>query len=222
MRRWALAGLSALIVLTALQVLVMRWVRPPITMPMVWARVMPHAGDRFHRPVQYYWVSLAAVSPHLRRAVIAAEDQRFLQHHGFDSVEIKKAVGEALGGDRLRGASTISMQTARSVFLIPSRSAWRKAAEAYYTVLIELFWSKARILEIYLNTVDWGDGIFGAEAAARVYFKTSATGLTRSRSAMLAAILPNPHRLSPHRPGPYLRDRQQRILADMDAMPLLR
>jgi monofunctional biosynthetic peptidoglycan transglycosylase len=220
--RWLLAGLLVLALLTVVQVLVLRWVPPPVTVPMVCYRIAQICAERPCRTLHYEWVALRAVSSHLRRAVIAAEDQRFLKHQGFDLVEIRNAVADVVDGERLRGASTISMQTARSVFLIPSRSVLRKALEAYYTVLIEKFWSKRRILEIYLNTVDWGEGIFGAEAAARAYFKVTAADLTQPQAALMAAILPNPHRLSPQRPGPYLRQRQQRILADMDGMPLLR
>jgi len=220
--RWLLAGLSLLVSLTVLQVLALRWVPPLFTIPMAWHWASRPFVDGAPPPVRYRWTGLGDVSPHLRRAVIAAEDQRFLDHGGFDMVEIRKAVAEAVGGERLRGASTISMQTARSVFLIPSRSIWRKALEAYYTVLIEALWSKRRILEIYLNTVDWGDGIFGAEAAAQSYFKSSAAELNRSRAALLAAILPNPRRFSPTRPSAFVRQRQQRILADLSRMPLVR
>lgn len=221
--RWLLAGISLLVLTSVLQVLLLRWMPPLFTVPMAWNWVSRPFVQGSHPPVRYHWIPLGSVSPHLRRAVIAAEDQRFLHHKGFDLVEIKDAVADAVGGgDRLRGASTISMQTARGVFLIPSRSLWRKGLEAYYTVLIETLWDKRRILEMYLNTVDWGDGIFGAEAAARAYFKGPAGDLNRSRSALLAAILPNPHRFSPLRPTSFVRQRQQRILADMPHMPLVR
>ncbi len=223
MRRWLLAALGGMLLLTMGQVLVLRWAAPPATVPMVWSWIIHTFSGKPAASVRYAWVPLTAVSAHLRRAVIAAEDQRFVQHRGFDLVEIGNAVSSAvIDGERLRGASTISMQAARSVFLIPSRTVLRKALEAYYTVLIELFWDKRRILEMYLNTVDWGDGIVGAEAAARAYFKVSAGRLTPLQAASLAAILPNPHRFSPHRPGPYLRQRRQRILADMPGMPLVR
>ena len=208
--RWVLTGLGAWILFSLAQVLALRWVDPPLTVPMIWHRITQTLGVAPSVRLRYEWVPLTAVSSHLRRAVIASEDQRFLRHRGFDLVEIGRAVSAVIDGERLRGASTISMQTARSVFLIPSRTVVRKALEAYYTVLIEALWDKRRILEMYLNTVDWGDGIFGAEAAARIYFKVSAGGLTPSQAALMTAVLPNPHRLSPRRPGSYLRQRQQR------------
>jgi monofunctional biosynthetic peptidoglycan transglycosylase len=133
-------------------------------------------------------------------------------------VEIKATVKDMVTDGRVRGASTITMQTARTVFLLPARNILRKALEVYYTVLIEVFWSKARILEMYLNTVDWGDGIMGAEAAARTYFKVSAGKLTSRQAALLAAILPNPHRFSPVRPTAYINGRARRIQADMGHM----
>ena len=220
--RLLLAAIAALAAATTAQVILLRFVPPPFTVPMAWAWLSRPFSAAPYRAPQYRWVSLGSISPQLRRAVIAAEDQRFLDHRGFDLTEMKNAVDDALHGDRLRGASTISMQVARSVFLPPSRTLIRKAIEAYYTVLIELLWNKPRILEMYLNTVDWGDGIVGAEAAARVYFKIPAARLTGAQAALLAAVLPNPHRLSVRRPGPFLRRRQQRILADMTRIPLLR
>jgi monofunctional biosynthetic peptidoglycan transglycosylase len=154
------------------------------------------------------------------RAVLAAEDQRFLTHHGFDFVEMRKALSDILSERRTRGASTISMQVARTVFLWPERSLSRKVAEAYYTMLIEMLWSKRRILEMYLNTVDWGTGIIGVEAAARGYFQTSAHRITPSQGALLAAILPSPHRWSPTRPSRYIRERKRRIMKDMEKISL--
>lgn len=152
---------------------------------------------------------------------MAAEDQRFMDHNGFDFNEIKIAVQDFLKTRQLRGASTISMQTARSVFLLSSRSIFRKAAEIYYTFLIELAWDKKRIFEIYLNTVDWGTHVTGAEAASRKYFSTAAGNLSPSQSALLAAVLPNPHLWSVKNPSDYVRQRQARILKEMHLMPLL-
>ena len=220
--RCLLVGIAALAAATTAQVLLLRFLPPPFTVPMAWTWLSrPFIATPYLAP-QYHWVPLGSISPQLRRAVIAAEDQRFLDHRGFDLTEMKQAVNDAMHGDRLRGASTISMQVARSVYLPPSRTLIRKAIEAYYTVLIELLWDKRRILEMYLNTVDWGDGIVGAEAAAQAYFKIPAARLTGAQAAMLAAVLPNPHRLSVRRPGAFLRQRQQRILGDMARIPLLR
>jgi monofunctional biosynthetic peptidoglycan transglycosylase len=220
--RWALTGLCVWVLFSLTQVLALRWVDPPLTVPMIWHEIAQTLGAAPSVRLRYEWVPLTAVSSHLRRAVLASEDQRFLQHRGFDLVEIGRAVSAVIDGERLRGASTISMQTARSVFLIPSRTIVRKALEAYYTVLIEALWNKRRILEMYLNTVDWGDGIYGAEAAARFFFKVSAGRLNPSQAALMAAVLPNPHRFSPQRPGAFLHQRQQRILGDMPGTPLLR
>ena len=155
----------------------------------------------------YHWTD--DISPRLERAVIAAEDQNFCNHHGFDWASINKAMQDH---DRhptkpMRGASTISQQTARTLFLVPMRSWIRKGLEAYLTVLLENLWPKKRILEAYLNLVDWGDGIFGAEAAANDYFGTDAGSLNDAQAARLAAILPNPHKWKAAHPGRYVRHR---------------
>lgn len=157
--------------------------------------------------VSYHWVG--DVSPRLERAVIAAEDQNFCRHNGFDWDAIQKAMKahERNPKKRLRGASTISQQTARTLFLVPMRSWIRKGLETYLTVLIEALWPKQRIMTAYLNLVDWGDGIFGAEAAARAYFGTDSASLTGAEAARLAAILPNPHKWKAARPGRYVARR---------------
>jgi monofunctional biosynthetic peptidoglycan transglycosylase len=149
------------------------------------------------------------ISPRLGRAVIGAEDQNFCTHHGFDWDAINKAVDDHKRHPKkpMRGASTISQQTARTLFLVPMRSWIRKGLEAYLTVLIEQLWPKKRILDAYLNTVDWGDGIFGAEAAAEAYFGTDAASLTGAEAARLAAILPNPHKWKAAHPGRYVARR---------------
>jgi monofunctional biosynthetic peptidoglycan transglycosylase len=155
----------------------------------------------------YHWTD--DISPRLERAVIAAEDQNFCTHHGFDWVSINKAMQDH---DRhpakpMRGASTISQQAARTLFLLPARSWIRKGLEAYLTIMLETLWPKKRILVAYLNLVDWGDGIFGAEAAADAYFGTDAGSLDNAQAARLAAILPNPHRWKAAHPGRYVRHR---------------
>lgn len=212
---WILVGL---LLLTLAEVAALRFVDPPFTAETAWHRL---AGSGAGGRSMNAWQSLGAISPHLRRAVLAGEDQRFLSHHGFDFTEMNQAIKDMALNKRVRGASTITMQVARTVFLWSSRSWLRKLLEAYYTVLIELFWSKERILEVYLNTVDWGTGIMGAEAASKAYFHISARDLSRSQAALLAAVLPNPHEWSPVRPGPYVVHRKNRILADMNRMPLL-
>jgi monofunctional glycosyltransferase len=210
-----------LILVTVVQVAVLRYITPPFTLAIVWDTVVHRIKSKPYRRPVFIWRPMEDISPHLRRAVLAGEDQRFLNHHGFDMIELQEAAKDILQGHRFRGASTISMQTARTVFLIPARSILRKVMEAYYTVLMELMWSKQRILEIYLNTVDWGAGIMGAEAATRVYFKKHANEITPRQAALLVAILPSPHRSSPVKPGPYVKARAKRILAGMKRMPKL-
>jgi monofunctional glycosyltransferase len=149
------------------------------------------------------------------RAVIAAEDQRFFEHHGIDFQSIERALDEHESGDDLRGASTITQQVAKNVFLWPGRSFVRKALEAYFALLIEALLPKQRILEVYLNVAELGPGVFGVEAAARRYFGTSAARLTETQAALLAAVLPNPRRLSAERPSAYVRGRQAWVLGQM-------
>ena len=188
---------------------------------MAWSCFQSKVTTKHYKRPFYHWRKLEETSPHLRKAVLAGEDQRFLSHHGFDFTELSEAGRDFLTAERTRGASTITMQVARTVFLWPGRSWLRKIAEAYYTVLIEIFWSKERIFEIYLNTVHWGTGIMGAEAASRKYFFTGSFSLTPSRAALLAAILPNPTKWSPVNPSEYVRERQKRIMKEMVRMPLL-
>lgn len=163
------------------------------------------------------WVSLDDISPNLQLAVVASEDNRFLAHHGFDFDAIQKAKGynERKKGKRIRGASTISQQTAKNVFLWPQRSWVRKGLEVYFTLLIELAWPKKRIMEVYLNVIEMGDGIYGAEKASLKYFGIHASKLTRAQAAMLAAILPNPRKFNPSLPSTYLLIRQQWVLWNM-------
>jgi monofunctional biosynthetic peptidoglycan transglycosylase len=153
------------------------------------------------------------------QAVVAAEDQKFLKHNGFDLTAIEKALAFNAKSKRVRGASTISQQTAKNVFLWTGRSWLRKGLESGLTVLIEGAWGKERILEVYLNSIEFGEGVFGVEAAAQRYFKTSAAKLTKSQAALLAAVLPNPHRLLVKAPSAYVRGRQQWILRQMAQLP---
>lgn len=207
--------------LTLFQVAVLKYVNPPFTVNMVWERLRHQWFDAPYVVPVYEWQNLSDISPHLKQAVIAAEDQRFLTHHGFDFQEIKIVINDVLEGKSARGASTITMQAARSLFLPATRNPVRKLGEAWYTLLMELIWDKARILEIYLNTVDWGTGIVGAQAGARRYYESTAAELTRDQAALMAAILPSPHKWSPREPTPNMETRQRRILGDMPRMPLL-
>ena len=178
--------------------------------PLMFIRLCKQ-GDRIKR----HWVPLEQISRSMVEAVIASEDNLFMQHHGFDRKQIDKALEEARTGRRLRGASTISQQTAKNVFLWPARSYFRKALEAYFTLLIECIWSKERIMEVYLNSVETGAGLYGVEVAARTYFGKQACELTSEESALIAAILPDPRRRNPARPTNYLRGRQRQILSLM-------
>lgn len=164
-------------------------------------------------PVRNEWVSLRQISPNLVRSVIASEDGEFCNHYGFDFKAMEDAWKEAKRGERLRGASTISQQTAKNVFLWPGRSWIRKGLEAYFTVLIETLWPKRRIMEVYLNVIEWGPGTFGAEAAARKWFGKRAANLSPMEAARLAAILPNPNRYKANPPGPYVSSRGYTISA---------
>lgn len=164
------------------------------------------------------WVPLSEISPNLTIACVASEDNLFIKHNGFSEQAIKKALIERLEGKRIRGGSTISQQTAKNVFTFCSRTWLRKGIETYYTILIELIWGKERIMEVYLNIVELGDGIYGAEAAARHYWGISAKNLSKNQSALMAAALPNPRHYSITRPGPYMQKRQKQILNLMPKM----
>ena len=188
--------------------------------PLMGIRSVQQVSKGEKPKIKHKWVSSKKISDNMRRAVLASEDQRFFDHDGFDRVEIKKALKENKTRKRPRGASTISQQTAKNVFLWP-RSSWlRKGMEVYFTVLIEFFWPKERILTVYLNSMEAGDGIYGAEAVAREHFDTTAAKLTASQSALIAATLPNPLRFSSEKPSSYIKQRQSRILRQMRTVKL--
>jgi len=170
--------------------------------------------------LHHRWVPYDEISDHLKRAVIASEDQRFYSHNGFDTVEIKKAIRENKTRKKVRGASTISQQTAKNLFLWPRSSWFRKSMEAYFTVLIELIWPKERILEVYLNCMETGKGLYGAEAVAQRNFDTTANKLTAGQSALIAATLPNPRVYSSKTPSAYMKKRQAHILRQMRTVHL--
>ncbi len=173
------------------------------------------ADSRFATYATYRWTDWEAIAPHAALAVIASEDQKFPDHHGFDVEAIQMALDEARDGGRLRGASTISQQTAKNLFLWPGRSFFRKGLEAHLTVLIELCWSKQRIVEVYLNVAEFGDGLFGITAASDHFFGKTPSELTADEAALLAAVLPNPARLRVDDPSPYVRERQAWIRRHM-------
>ena len=159
---------------------------------------------------KHHWVPLENISKNLQKAVIASEDGRFFEHYGLDFSAMQKAAVGNFKGKKLKGGSTITQQTAKNVFLWQGRSYFRKALEAYYTVLIELIWGKERILEVYLNSIEMGDGIYGAEAATEHWYKKDCKSLTRMQAAGIAAILPNPRRFSPNGSA-YISRKQSRI-----------
>lgn len=165
--------------------------------------------------LKHTWVDLEDISPKLQLAVVCSEDQNYLKHYGFDFGAIEKAMKANEQGKKLRGASTISQQTAKNVFLWPGRSYIRKAFEVYFTLLIEVFWSKERIMEVYLNSIEMGNGIYGAEAAAQHWFKKPAKKLTRDESAAISSILPNPLKYVANPPGPYISRRKDWIKKQM-------
>jgi len=207
--RWFSAALIAWCLLSLLLVLPLRWLPPPTTGFMLQAWV-----ENQQRPAQQ-WVDFDQISPHMALAVVAAEDQRFPQHRGFDTHEIRRAIDAHREGRRLRGASTISQQTAKNLYLWPGRQMARKVIEAWFTVLIETVWGKQRILEVYLNVVQFGEGIYGVEAASRHYFNKSAAELTAAEAALLAAVLPAPTRFRADAPSAHLRERQLWIQQQM-------
>ena len=195
-------------------VLVLRWVPPPTTAFMLRdALAAPDAGGSGRAP--YRWTGWDGITPHAALAVIASEDQKFPDHNGFDVEAIRMALGDALQGGRLRGASTISQQTAKNLFLWPGRSLFRKGLEAYLTVLIELCWSKRRIVEVYLNVAEFGPGVFGITAASERFFDKRPHELNADEAALLAAVLPLPSRWRADDPSPSLRRRQAWIRGQM-------
>ncbi len=213
--RWLVLAALVLVVGSVLQVLVLRFVDPPFSAFMVARQVEAlRAGDRGFR-VDYRWRDASEISPQLAVAVIAAEDQRFAGHHGFDLEAIRAAAERNARGGRVRGASTISQQTAKNLFLWSGRSWLRKGLEAWYTVLLEALWPKQRLLEVYINVAEFGDGVYGAQAAARRYFGKDAAQLTPAEAARLAAVLPSPRRYSAANPGPYVQRRTGQIQRQM-------
>ncbi|WAM47777.1 monofunctional biosynthetic peptidoglycan transglycosylase [Vreelandella venusta] len=213
---WRLAWRGALtfVVLSIALVLLFRFVPPPGSMVMVERKIQSWINSE-PIDIQRQWRSWEHLSSNAKLAVIAAEDQRFPQHSGFDLVELKRALKASLDGERLRGASTLSQQTAKNVFLWSDRSWARKGLEVWFTLLIETLWSKQRILEVYLNVAEWDTGVFGLEAAAGHYFGASGSALTERQASLLAAILPSPRTRSASHPDAQVERRSQWILQQM-------
>lgn len=218
LRLWLLLPLL-LILLSALPVLVWRFVPVTVSSFMLQARVRALTDDAAHPAFKREWQPWEQLPAHLKRAVVAAEDQRFYLHHGFDFEALQRAWRHNQGHRRVRGGSTISQQLAKNLFLWPGRSYLRKGLEAWFTVLIEALWPKQRILEVYLNVVEFGDQTYGAEAAAQRYFGKPAARLSRHEAALLAAVLPSPRRWLAARPSAFVQKRAARIEAQGAPVP---
>lgn len=205
--RWCVLGFF---VSSFLTVLIYRWM-PIYATPLIFIRTFEYALEGKWVSIQKDWTPIEEISPHLQKAVIASEDPKFLNHFGFDI----EAIGRAIDANKKRkikmGASTISQQTAKNVFLYPSRTYLRKGLEVYFTLLIEFLWTKRRILEVYLNVIELGSGVYGAEAASQFYWKKSAKNLSQGESQLFAAILPNPRRWNPKRPTNFVLRRRNFI-----------
>jgi monofunctional biosynthetic peptidoglycan transglycosylase len=203
---------------SVLAVLLLRWIDPRYTAFMAESQVAAWEGRDSNYVFRHSWVDLDRISPNLPLAVVASEDQKFPEHWGFDVEAIEKAYALNQHSHKVRGASTISQQVAKNLFLWSGRSYFRKGLEAYYTLLIESLWPKRRILEVYLNIAEFGHGTYGAEAAAQRFFHKPANRLTRADAAVLAAVLPNPQRYSAVAPSRYVQQRRDWILGQMQAL----
>ena len=195
-------------------VVLFKFVPVPFT-PLMVIRSIEQKMDGKPMILSHDWVPLEEISPNLQKAVIASEDQHFLTHHGFDFNALEKAYENNQKGKKIKGGSTISQQTAKNVFLWPGRSYIRKAFEAYFTVLIELIWGKERIMEVYLNSIEMGDGVYGAQEASRVWYRKDAANLTRREAAGIAAILPNPRKFKATNSSSYINRRKNAIERQM-------
>jgi monofunctional biosynthetic peptidoglycan transglycosylase len=222
--KWVYRVVAAFALVSVTLVVIYRYVDPPVT-PLMLIRPLERLGEGDLTGVSKQWIDIDRIDPDVARSVIAAEDARFFEHGGIDwkAVEEAQKRNDRYDGRKVYGGSTISMQTAKNVFLWQGRNYLRKGMEAYFTYLIELIWGKKRILEVYLNVIEWGDGIYGVEAASQKYFGRSSTTLTPRQAALLAALLPNPRHYSPQQPDAYVERRARRIQAgarvvSLDAM----
>lgn len=211
--KWILIVFVTLLLIPAIQVAAVRLINPPRTLPMLIYQASTMFSGKANPPLLYRWIDLPQIPEMFLKHLWISEDQRFFQHEGFDWKEMELALKKSnRTGKPVRGASTITNQCARSIFLWQGRSWIRKGLESYYTIWMEALLSKRRIMELYANVIEMGRGIYGVEAASQHYFGVNARGLTREQSAMLAAVLPNPKRWDPTNPGRMLHWRQQRIL----------
>lgn len=216
--KWLKRLMAAFFIVSIVSTIVFRFIPVPIT-PLMVIRCVEQVADGEAPRIHKDWVPLREMSPNLVLAVISSEDQKFSQHFGFDFEAIEKVAkqNEKLQkrGKPIKGGSTISQQCAKNVFLFPQRSYLRKGLEVYFTFLIEIFWSKKRIMEVYLNVIEMGDGIYGAQAASQTFFKKDAKNLTAAEAASIAAVLPNPRKWNAGRPNGYITKRKNWILRQM-------
>lgn len=213
--RWAVGSFVA----TSILGVVLFKFLPVYVTPLMLLRCFQQVGDGQSIQLHHHWIPMEKISPSMPVAVMAGEDTRFLLHHGFDYDAIEKAARRNLKRGKKFGASTISQQTAKNVFLWPGRSWIRKGFEVYFTALIELMWSKQRIMEVYLNSIEMGNGIYGVDACAEYHFGKQASELSRADCALIAATLPNPRKFSSKNPSPYMRKRQRQIQNNMRFIP---
>ncbi len=212
--RGAKRCVAAFFILTLFWVLLYKFVNPPLTWLML-QRGLERKAEGKNWKIEKEWRDYEDISDNLKKATVAAEDAGFFSHHGFDGNAIQKAYLKNREGKKIRGGSTISQQTAKNVFLWPGRSWIRKGFEAYFTVLIELLWDKERILEVYLNVIEMGQGVYGAEAACQYYYNKSSERLTKQQAALLAAVFPSPRKWSPIAPTRYVRYKSAVIIRNM-------
>ncbi|MFN4027387.1 MAG: monofunctional biosynthetic peptidoglycan transglycosylase [Flavobacterium sp.] len=212
--RWIKKAMLWFFAISILLVIVFKWVPIPFT-PLMAIRAIENKWEGKDAVLSHDWVPLEEISPNLQKAVIASEDGNFLNHHGFDFKAMQKAFKNNQKGKRIKGGSTISQQTAKNVFLWQGRSYLRKGLEAYFTVLIELIWGKERIMEVYLNSIEMGKGVYGAEEAAKHWYRKSAVDLSKREAAGIAAILPNPLKYKATNSSSYIERRKDKILRNM-------
>lgn len=212
--RWIWKAMIWFFGLSILSVVIFKWVPIPFT-PLMITRIIEFKMDGGDAIYSHKWVPLEEISPNLQSAVIASEDGNFLEHSGFDFKAMQKAFKSNSKGKKLKGGSTISQQTAKNVFLWQGRSYLRKGLEAYFTVLIELIWGKERIMEVYLNSIEMGNGVYGAQEAARHWYTTTAKDLTPREAAGIAAILPNPRKFKASNSSSYIERRKEKIMKVM-------
>ena len=201
-------------IISIISVILFRWVPIPFT-PFMITRCIEQKWNGQEMKLKKDWVPLNEISKHLQLGVVCSEDQNFIKHRGFDFDAIDRALEHNKTHKRKRGASTISQQTAKNVFLWQGRSWIRKGLEIYFTFLIETFWSKERIMEVYLNVIEFGDGVYGAESASQEFFKRTANDISKEQAALLAAVLPSPRKFSAKNPGPYMQSRRDWVLNQM-------